>query len=540
MIDRRDKKVLSSIIKAERELIYLLLHHRNIVSDFTDKGIPKNNFTEDHQLIVGTIIDVHNDSNVLLTRKHFQEKIKQFRVPKERIALELSFDTCNAAVTSEDDFPVLLNKIVEYNIQISLNNALAILSERQKVIGRVQSIRELMDNLQSILDGSSFNSERPYYEDMRILSKEKIQYLRDVRDGKIEEIPPILCGIKEIDETMVTGFEKGTLTLFCADVGVFKSTMMLNIGLNVWKAGYNVLFVPLEMHRDQMWRRACARESRISAEFLTRDIKKLTNEQFEKIEKMSASWDNEKTKFFIMQEPKYTTVSKIKRQIEKNIERMKPHLVVIDYVANLKPDNARGDRNDLEIGDMLKDMRQMGKDLGFAVVSGAQLGREALKRLRKAGANRDKPTINSEDIRGSHEYSADADNIYAQLKSISQPNELLDLYVVKARNGRTYFENGKIRATLEVYPEMGLIKSATDFSDMPIDEELENMMNDVEIEKKVITKESLFNEDKEWDEIISINNEKTFEDQVDDVTNTIEDINNTTSSIDDDGFDFSK
>ena len=43
---------------------------------------------------------------------------------------------------------------------------------------------------------------------------------------------------------MGTGLEQGTLTLFCADVGCFKSSMMLNIGMNVWHQGHDVLFVP--------------------------------------------------------------------------------------------------------------------------------------------------------------------------------------------------------------------------------------------------------------------------------------------------------
>jgi hypothetical protein len=163
----------------------------------------------------------------------------------------------------------------------------------------------------------------------------------------------------------------------------------------------------------------------------------------------------------MMEEPGNTTVVKIQRQIERNIELIKPKLVVIDYVANLEAHRNRYGRNDLEIGDMLKTMRQMGKDLNFAVLSAAQLGREALKRVRKSTGDRDKTSINSEDIRGSHEYSADADNIFAQLKHVQQPGALLDIFCVKSRNGPTTFENGKIRATLEILPEFGLITSST-------------------------------------------------------------------------------
>jgi hypothetical protein len=181
----------------------------------------------------------------------------------------------------------------------------------------------------------------------------------------------------------------------------------------------------------------------------------------EKMREMDRKWIENPAKFFIMEEPGNTTVLKIQRQIERNVELIKPKLVVIDYVANLEAHKNRYGRNDLEIGDMLKTMRQMGKDNDFAVLSAAQLGREALKRVRKSGNDRDKTAINSEDIRGSHEYSADADNIFAQLKHVQQPSALLDIFCVKSRNGPTTFENGKSRATLEIFPEYGLITSST-------------------------------------------------------------------------------
>ena len=80
----------------------------------------------------------------------------------------------------------------------------------------------MVDDLHDLSDGTAIFSEKTYYDDLKILSKKSIQYIQDVRDGKIKEEPRILTGIKEIDFTMVTGLEKGTLTLICADVGCYK------------------------------------------------------------------------------------------------------------------------------------------------------------------------------------------------------------------------------------------------------------------------------------------------------------------------------
>ncbi len=487
----KDKKV-----KNEKDLIYLMLHNKHAIEQVLNSGISKEYFEEEHRPIFASILESYDMNDVLLTRKTFREKLNHYTVPKDKIAQELAFDQCYISKSNINDLPHLILSIIEKYVENSVNSALEVFKISRNKNGTISAVRELNDTCDGLLVGTGVG-EKTYFKDIRELSKEQFQYLRDVVEGKIEEIIPILTGIKEIDFTMATGLEAGTLTLFCADVGVFKSSMMLNIGLNVWEQEHDVLFVPLEMHRVQMWRRAMARDARVNSRFLINNIKeKLTLEHLEKMDKIQKEWDGRKAKFFIMQEPGNTTVHNIQKLIERNIDLVKPKLVVIDYVANLEAHKNRYGRNDLEIGDMLKTMRQMGKDLGFAVISGAQLGREALKRIRKDGANKDKPTINSEDIRGSHEYSADADNIYAQLRSTSQPNQLLDLYCVKARNGVTTFEDESIRAVLEVYPQFGLIKSAVNDEDSSeVDDITGDYVDQTEADSTIVSKAGQFFED---------------------------------------------
>lgn len=508
-------------LQNEKELIYLMLHNRYVVEQVINSNLSNYYFHDSHKSIVLSIFESYEMNDVLLTRKAFREKLSHYKIPKDRIQQELSFDSCCIAKADPNDLPYLITKILENYLDDSINKSLGSFKDHRKKRGILSAVRDLADSCDRLLDGTSIG-EKTYFQDIRILSKERIKDIEDIKSGATKEKDLILTGIREIDYTMVTGLEKGTLTLFCADVGSYKSAMMLNIGLNVWSQNHDVLFVPLEMHRDQMWRRAMAREARIDSKFLTQNIKEnLTDENLEKIRKINKEWDSIESKFFVMQEPGNTTVNTIQRLIERNIDLIKPKLVVIDYVANLEAHKNRYGRNDLEIGDMLKTMRQMGKDLGFAVISGAQLGREALKRIRKAGANKDKATINSEDIRGSHEYSADADNIYAQLKSTSQPNQLLDLFCVKSRNGPTVFEDDNIRAVLEVYPAFGLIKSA------PLEGE-ENEVNDImgdfidqtETDKDIISKGGEF-----FDDIF---------DDIDIKTEDIEDVSDIMDSIEKD------
>ena len=272
-----------------------------------------------------------------------------------------------------------------------------------------------------------------------------------------------IISIENIGEQQVYDISMPNNHNFVANnIVTHNSTIMLNVGLNIWKMGHNVLFVPIEMAREQMHIRALSRESKVLSEKIFNPTT-LTKEDLGKIDQASKNWDAHKGKFFVLQMPDGTTVSAIKRQIEKYIDIFKPKVVIIDYVANLEVEHRRGDRNDLEIGEMLNKLRQTGKTMKFAVISAAQIGREALKRIRKAGVTKDVTAINSEDIRGAHDYSMYADNIYAQLIHKSQPDSLLDIYVVKARNGKKFFSGGKLKATLSITPEIGLIESCEDY-----------------------------------------------------------------------------
>lgn len=508
---------MPSKVKNEKDLIYLMLHSKHAIEQVLNSGIRKEYFEEDHRPIVAAIIESYDVNDVLLTRKTFREKLSYHTVPKDKIMQELSFDKCYMSMADINDLPHLMTSVVEQYVDSSVVVALDVFMNEREQKGTLPAVRQFVETCDGLLVGAD-TGEKVFFQDIRDLSEIQYKYLDDVVHDRIKEVAPILTGIREIDFTMATGLERGTLTLFCADVGCFKSAMMLNIGMNVWEQGHDVLFVPLEMHKDQMWRRMTARDARVNSRFLTTDIKgKLTIEHLEKIKKCNEVWGKRSAKFFMMEEPGNTTVHTIEKMIKRHIDLIKPKLVVIDYVANLEAHKNRYGRNDLEIGDMLKTMRSMGKAMDFAVISGAQLGRDALKRIRKDGANKDKPTINSEDIRGSHEYAADADNIYAQLKSTSQPTQLLDLYAVKCRNGVTVFEDDSIRAVLEVFPQFGLIKSAAlEGEASEIDDILGDAVDATEADATIVSKGGQFFDDDD-DVFDDISKEMRVGEDVDDI-----------------------
>lgn len=180
------------------------------------------------------------------------------------------------------------------------------------------------------------------------------------------------------------------------------------------------------------------------------------------------NWKKNDKKFAFLDVGERTTVSRIRKQIEKNIEKIKPKLVVIDYVANLLADRPRKEGNSLEIGDMLKDMIAMGKpgmctDEGFAVVSAAQLNRTALTRL-KSQKDSSQQDLGSTDLMGSHQYSMDATNIFGLVKDKVLPNRKITMFKIKSRWGTTTFKDGASKVSLNIRPEISLIYGQSDAS----------------------------------------------------------------------------
>lgn len=242
------------------------------------------------------------------------------------------------------------------------------------------------------------------------------------------------------------------------------TTMMLNVALNIWENGHNVLFVPLEMPRELLYWKIMSRQAQVPFDHILKPREFLTQDDWTRITETTTKIQGHNgASFYIMEKlDGHTTVSNIQREIEKRVDVFQPRAVVVDYVGILAPDqHMKNERDDVKIGLMLKSLRASGKpmaltDKGFGIISGAQIGREALKRIRRVGVN--KTSFHSEDLRGSHEYSADADNIFAQMKDPSQPNNRLLLFHLKTRYGKPIFSNGESKVSLYVQPNISLIR----------------------------------------------------------------------------------
>jgi replicative DNA helicase len=386
---------------------------------------------------------------------------------QELARLEIAFNQSAYAQVNRNDYPMLKERILNAYLLRSATQYVREFKKNREDKNTMFAVQQLAAAMSDLASSSKDNKKKIVYQDLSLFGAEYYQQMVDIREGNVPDAEFISFGIDELDKTSGVGMAPGTMTLFCGDVGGFKSTMMMNVGLHTWwKQNYNVLYVPLEMPRNLVYNKMLSRQTQIVFDAI-QNPKALSEGQMDKLKKymLEDAVAHESKMYILDSYEERTSVNLIRRMIERNLEIFKPRVVIVDYIANLTPDR-KSDRPDMEIGEMLKDLRYMGRpgvvhDEGFGIVSGAQIGREGLKRVRRDGG--DKMQFFSEDLRGSHDYSADADTIYAQFPDPQQPDERLQVFVVKARYGKKTFPDGNRKAVLEVQPGISLIRSSNDY-----------------------------------------------------------------------------
>jgi len=420
-----DNKVSDHQIDIERQIIHLMLKDRRAVDEIIDEGYGIDFFIQPHRFLVESIYHEYMDSGQtrLLNRESYKQKLLDNNKGDLVECMQI-YDKCYLQAFAEmDDLGHLKKSFVEGFIGQRTIELLKKYNKETKKIGYLSAARSLVDHLQQLVSVTEIRQTvfAPIYDI-------KDEYLQRLKERKENKDAIVRCGIPEIDDAIEVGFGPQQMTLFVADVGGHKTNTMLNIAICLYLRGYNVLFIPLEMDRLMLMDRIIANIAEVNFHKLAHP--ELITEEEQKRITESTIWLKKDHQFCILDADERTSVSRLQIEIENRAKYFKPAVVIIDYIANLQPDVRFGSRNDLEIGEILKNLRFLGKKYGFHIISAAQMGRAAIKALRegKEGA------VDSTAVHGSHQYSADSDTVFALMQN---PNETdrLKLLTIKARYG---------------------------------------------------------------------------------------------------------
>ena len=221
--------------------------------------------------------------------------------------------------------------------------------------------------------------------------EETLQSINEISEGK--KLPALPSGYAELDELLGGGFQRNGFYILAARPGHGKTTVALNIARRVCESGKKVLFISLEMDKEQLIVRFMA--SKIGDMGPTQILNKqfpdwrwddITNASKE-IEKWNIHYNKSN----------YLNVSEIKQLAKSN----NVDLVIIDYLGLIESENENGKLYE-EVTKTSKKLKQMARNIGCPILCLAQMNRESEKRADK------KPMLSDLRDSGSIEQDADA------------------------------------------------------------------------------------------------------------------------------------
>lgn len=208
----------------------------------------------------------------------------------------------------------------------------------------------------------------------------------DLKEQRITgKKPGLQSSYMELDE-MCCGFEPGDLIIIGATTSMGKTSLALNIGLNIAEQGHSVGFVSLEMPSSQLTQRLIAQCSKSDIQklrngYLSDSEMELYYEYAETVSSypisIDASFDN--------------TISKIITRAKLQCKRKNLDLLIIDYLQLVKIKDKAENRN-LELGEITSSLKQFAVKENIPVLLLSQLNRKAagkqpiLSELRDSGS----------------------------------------------------------------------------------------------------------------------------------------------------------
>ena len=355
-----DKKIIA-IMAQDGSLFGRSL--KSIDSDFFDGP-----YSKIHQLLKSYYIKHKSLPSIdTLEEQLHKHKTKIFGSNPKAEDVILSFRT-ETALVDPKDFEFLIEELKTRKSYSIVEKALpdAVSAAKQ---GEMEKFTDMMQQaIVSIKKNSS---------DSLVAHSSNQDYVDEFLDKytQTEENPTQAWGLKlgfhKLDQATF-GMKSGEMLIIAARHGNGKSIWLLSAAINIFKQGYNVAYVSLEMPTEQMWERitACYTGFPINA------IKeaRLTPEQKEIFFKSLAEFKASKNRFEVIDAP-HITVPTIASELDILIEKHKPDVLIVDYLGIVKP-TVNGLQDNLAQASVVEELRQLARTRKIPILSAVQLNRE--------------------------------------------------------------------------------------------------------------------------------------------------------------------
>ena len=186
-------------------------------------------------------------------------------------------------------------------------------------------------------------------------------------------IDKVKTGIPIIDKC-TNGIAPSELVTIGAKSGVGKSALAVRIAINMFKAGKKVLIVSREMSKKQVAERILLSHSGVTKEqYENRDF---NDDQWVRIVETMEAFSGDG----IIIDDKISTIQEIKQAVR----RIKPDVLIVDYVQLLTPSNPR-DSRERQVAEISRELKKMTSDFDMVVIQLTQLAEKGIGNYRPSG-----------------------------------------------------------------------------------------------------------------------------------------------------------
>lgn len=377
--------------------------------DKASQRVTDEHFAEPSQRFLFTLLQRYADqARAILPRKALEDFLRSQEPGRLLMYLTL-YDTLASGRHEPSDFIHSLGQLRELDAERRTGEALA---QGMQILrsgardSRGKELRGHADARAHILEAFSdverrAVAESPEGDAGREARPVLAAYARAAEQRARGTLPGVSTGMPDLDARLGGGLYRGQLCLIAAWTSVGKTAMCVNLAWNAAVLqGKSFVYFTSETLREEVRLRLVTRHSLLPQFGLdggqdpginSRDIRAgtLTAEKFGRLRQVLADWEGNKDygRRYIVQVPRGATLATLESRLAAISRQFTPDMVIIDYLALLRPERARKDRReDLSgiIMDAKEAARTFGDGLGVPVISPWQVSREGWKSAREA------------------------------------------------------------------------------------------------------------------------------------------------------------
>lgn len=309
----------------------------------------------------------------------------------------------------------------------TLRRLLSAAAKIEQLARNEEQTESVLDQAEKLILGVSADMESASDEaDLGDLINTSLDHLQDCFENN-KSLSGIPTGYADLDR-MTSGLKNGEVFVIAARPSMGKSSLGLNIAINIAAAGHPVGIFSLEMTKESLSLRALCGEARVSEEdFRT---KRANEGDFNRLALARAKL--KRSKIIINDRPGLKIIH-LRAKARRMFQRHKIKLLVIDYIQ-LVNSVGNAHNREREVAEISSGIKQLAKELNIPIIVLAQLNREIEKDQNR------KPRL--ADLRESGAIEQDADIVgLLYRKNPDQPAESdtlsIGLKIAKQRNGPT-------------------------------------------------------------------------------------------------------